>query len=104
MFKQQLTIDDVKRFSRENAKDIIAAGFDVNKTLIFSDLQFVGGAFYENVVRTSRQITISTAKSVFGFQDSDNIGKIHFASIQISTSFSTSFPTIFGKEHKPIPA
>ncbi|VVT45908.1 uncharacterized protein SAPINGB_P000951 [Magnusiomyces paraingens] len=103
LFKQQLTIDDVKRFSRENAKDIIAAGFDVNKTLIFSDLQFVGGAFYENVVRTSRQITISTAKSVFGFQDSDNIGKIHFASIQISTSFSTSFPTIFGKEHKPIP-
>lgn len=103
LFKQQLTIEDVKRFAKDNAKDIIAAGFDVNKTFIFSDLQFVGGAFYENVVRTSRQITISTAKSVFGFQDSDNIGKIHFASIQISTGFSTSFPTIFGVDHKPIP-
>lgn len=103
LFKQHLTIDDVKRFSRENAKDIIAAGFDVEKTLIFSDLQFMGGAFYENIVRTSRQITTSTAKAVFGFQDSDCIGKIHFASIQISTSFSTSFPTIFGKGHEPIP-
>lgn len=103
LFKQNLTIDNVKAFAKENCKDIIAAGFDVDKTLIFSDLEFVGGAFYENVVKTSRQITISTAKSVFGFQDSDNIGKIHFASIQISTSFSTSFPTIFGKDHKPIP-
>lgn len=103
LFKQQLTIEDVKKFSRENAKDIIAAGFDVNKTLIFSDLQFMGGAFYENVVRTARQVTTSTAKSVFGFQDSDCIGKIHFASIQISTSFSTSFPTIFGEKHTPIP-
>lgn len=103
LFKPNLTIEDVKKFAKENAKDIIAAGFDVKKTLIFSDLQFMGGAFYENVVKTSRQITTSTAKAVFGFQDSDCIGKIHFASIQISTSFSTSFPTIFGKTHKPIP-
>lgn len=103
LFKPKLTIEDVKKFARENAKDIIAAGFDVNKTFIFSDLQFVGGAFYENVVRTSRQITTSTAKAVFGFQDSDCIGKVHFASIQISTGFSTSFPTIFGKDHEPIP-
>jgi tryptophanyl-tRNA synthetase len=28
--------------------------------------------------------------------DSDNIGKLHFASIQASTSFATTFPHIFG--------
>lgn len=28
--------------ARENAKDIIALGFDVNKTFIFSDLDFIG--------------------------------------------------------------
>ncbi|KAK6203158.1 uncharacterized protein RJT21DRAFT_119307 [Scheffersomyces amazonensis] len=96
LFKPKLTIDDVKQFSRDNAKDIIAVGFNPENTFIFSDLQYMGGAFYENVVRTSRQITTSTAKAVFGFQDSDCIGKIHFASIQIATAFPSSFPDVLG--------
>ncbi|KAK9453715.1 hypothetical protein V1511DRAFT_504283 [Dipodascopsis uninucleata] len=103
LFKQDLTIENVRRFTVQNAKDIIAVGFDPKKTFIFSDLDFMGGEFYANVVRTSRQITTSTAKSVFGFKDSDNIGKIHFASIQISTAFSNSFPHIFGTR-KDIPS
>ncbi|EDK45432.1 tryptophan--tRNA ligase [Lodderomyces elongisporus] len=96
LFKQKLTIDDVRKFAVENAKDIIAVGFNPENTFIFSDLQYMGGAFYENVVRTSRQITTSTAKAVFGFTDSDCIGKIHFASIQIATAFPSSFPDVLG--------
>lgn len=96
LFKQKLNIKDVKKFAIDNAKDIISVGFDPKKTFIFSDLNYMGGAFYENVVRVSRQVTTTTAKNVFGFTDSDCIGKIHFASIQISSGFSTSFPTIFG--------
>lgn len=102
LFKSSLKIEDVKNFSFENAKDIISVGFDPEKTFIFSDLKYMGGAYYENVVRVSRQITMSTAKSVFGFGDSDNIGKIHFASIQITAAFSNSFPHIFG-DRKDIP-
>lgn len=94
LFKPKLTIDDVKGYARENAKDIIAVGFNPENTFIFSDLEYMNGAFYENVVRTSRQITTSTAKAVFGFQDSDCIGKVHFASIQIATAFPSSFPTV----------
>lgn len=96
LFKPKLTIDDVKRFALVNAKDIIAVGFKPENTFIFSDLQYMGGSFYENVVRTSRQITTSTAKAVFGFQDSDCIGKLHFASIQIATAFPSSFPDVLG--------
>lgn len=96
LFKPKLTIDDVKNFAVENAKDIIAVGFNPENTFIFSDLQYMGGAFYENVVRTSRQITTSTAKAVFGFTDTDCIGKIHFASIQIATAFPSSFPDVLG--------
>lgn len=94
LFKPKLTIDDVKGFARTNAKDIIAVGFNPENTFIFSDLEYMNSAFYENVVRTSRQITTSTAKAVFGFQDSDCIGKIHFASVQIATAFPSSFPGI----------
>lgn len=96
LFKQKLTIDDVKGFAIENAKDIISVGFNPENTFIFSDLQYMNSAFYENVVRTSRQITTNTAKAVFGFNDSDCIGKIHFASVQIATAFPSSFPDVLG--------
>ena len=96
LFKPKLTIEDVKGFARTNAKDIIAVGFKPENTFIFSDLEYMNGPFYENVVRTSRQITTSTAKAVFGFQDSDCIGKLHFASVQIATAFPSSFPDVLG--------
>lgn len=70
LFKSQLKVDQVKAFTRENAKDIIAVGFDLEKTFIFSDYDYLGGAFYENVSKISRQITYSQAKATFGFNDS----------------------------------
>lgn len=39
---KDITLDDAKRFTRENAKDIIAIGFDINKTFIFSDFDYIG--------------------------------------------------------------
>ena len=69
LFKPSLTIEDVKSFSRQNARDIIALGFDRKKTFMFSDLEFMGGAFYENVVRISRCVTGSQSKAIFGFED-----------------------------------
>lgn len=50
LFKD-LKEEDIHRHLISNAKDIIACGFDRNKTFIFSDLDFVGGDFYRNVVR-----------------------------------------------------
>lgn len=100
LFKPKLTIQDVKKFAAENAKDIIAVGFNPENTFIFSDLEYMGGGFYETVVRVSRQITGSTAKAVFGFTDSDCIGKFHFASIQIASAFPSSFPDVLGLPDK----
>jgi tryptophanyl-tRNA synthetase len=40
---KNLTIQESKRLARENAKDIIACGFDIERTFIFSDFSFVGG-------------------------------------------------------------
>lgn len=96
LFKQKLTIEDVKKFAIINCKDIIAVGFKPQNTFIFSDLAYMNPAFYENVVRVSRQITTTTAKAVFGFTDTDCIGKIHFASVQIATAFPSSFPDVLG--------
>lgn len=35
-------------------QDIIACGFDVRRTFIFSDFEYVGGAFYRNIARIQR--------------------------------------------------
>ena len=69
LFKPDLSIDDVIGFSKQNSKDIIAVGFDPKKTFIFSDLEFMGGDFYQNVVRISRCVTANQSKAIFGFND-----------------------------------
>lgn len=70
LFKHELKPEQTLQFAKENAKDIIAFGFDVNKTFIFSDFEYLGGAFYKNVSKISRQISYNQAKATFGFNDS----------------------------------
>lgn len=39
---KDLSVEESMRLARENSKDIIAMGFDIDKTFIFSDLDFIG--------------------------------------------------------------
>jgi tryptophanyl-tRNA synthetase len=98
MHTPKLEISDSKRFTAENAKDIIGIGFDPAKTFIFSDFEYVSGAFYENICRMAKRITINSVRATFGFNDSNNIGEYHFCATQSATSFATSFPHIFGSD------
>ena len=70
LFKHELKPEQTHDFALRNARDIIAVGFKLEKTFIFSDYDFVGGAFYRNVSKISRQITVNAAKATFGFNDS----------------------------------
>ena len=92
---RNLDTEEAKRLSRENAKDIIACGFDIDRTFIFSDFEYVGGPFYENVNRIQRCVTFSQARGIFGFQGEDNIGKVAFPAVQAAPCLPDSFPHIF---------
>ncbi|XP_075222776.1 tryptophanyl-tRNA synthetase [Lycorma delicatula] len=100
---KDLKLEEAKKLAFENAKDILACGFDENKTFIFSDLTFMGQCpeFYQNVVRVQKCVTFNQVKGIFGFGDSDVIGKISFPAIQAAPAFSTSFPFIFGNANIP---
>src|SRR3989440_12338260 len=98
MTNVKLTIDQVRGFTRENAKDIIGIGFDPKKTFIFSDYDFMGGAFYKNVTMMAKRITINSIMGTFGFNQSNNIGEFFFSAVQSATAFATSFPHIFGED------
>ena len=101
---KDLTVEEAHRLTIENAKDIIACGFDVNKTFIFSDLDYMSSspAFYRNVLRIQKCVTVNQAKGIFGFTDTDCIGKMGFPAVQAAPAFSTTFPQIFGEQRKDI--
>ncbi len=58
--------------------------------------------FYRNICRIQKTVTYNQVKGIFGFTDSDCIGKISFPAIQAAPSFSSSFPFIFNNK-KNIP-
>jgi tryptophanyl-tRNA synthetase len=88
---KDLTLEECHRLAFENSRDIIACGFNPTKTFIFSDLDYVG-QMYPNIVRIAKACTFNQARGIFGFTDSDCIGKIGFPAIQAAPSFPTSFP------------
>ncbi|KAE8780480.1 tryptophan--tRNA ligase, cytoplasmic [Hordeum vulgare] len=93
---KDLSIAESKRLARENAKDIIACGFDIERTFIFSDFEYVGGPFYENMMQVAKRVTFNTLRGTFGFTPEDHIGKCCFPPVQAAPSFASSFPHLFG--------
>ncbi|KAL1131148.1 hypothetical protein AAG570_012385 [Ranatra chinensis] len=101
---KDLTLENTQRMAYENVKDIIACGFDKDKTFIFTDFDFIGKCpeLYQNIVRIQKCVTFNQVRGIFGFGDSDVIGKIAFPAIQAAPALSSSFPFIFGKNKIPV--
>ncbi|XP_041969082.1 tryptophan--tRNA ligase, cytoplasmic [Aricia agestis] len=100
---RDIKVEDARKMAYNNAKDIIAVGFDTANTFIFNDLDFIGQCpeFYQNMLRIQKCVTFNQVKGIFGFGDSDVIGKITFPSIEAAPAFSTSFPFIFDNKVLP---
>lgn len=92
-----LTLQETHRLAYENAKDVIAIGFDPKKTFIFSDLDYID-MLYPTALQIEKCVTMNQVRGIFGFNDSTNIGMIAYPAIQAAPSFSSCFPHIFGKE------
>lgn len=90
-------LENFREMGYENAKDIIAVGFDPDNTFIFSDTSYIAH-LYPNVLRIQRLVTYNQARGIFGFTDTDNIGKHGFPAVQAAPAFSSSFPDIFGPD------
>jgi tryptophanyl-tRNA synthetase len=55
-------------YTHQNAKDIISIGFNPDRTFIFSDYDYMGGAFYKNITRVAKVVTLQLYDSVMGLQ------------------------------------
>ena len=93
LFKDNFSMDDAKKWAYENILDIIALGFDPKRTKIFLNTEYAK-TLYKNACFVAKKITVSTAKSTFGFTDSNNIGEYFYTSMQSVPAF---LPTILEK-------
>lgn len=97
--KPDLKLDQCIKMGISNIKDIIAFGFNPEKTFIFSDVEYIQH-LYPNVLKMQKHVTFNQIKGIFGVDGSSNSGKIAFPAVQAAPSFSNSFPHIFGKSDK----
>lgn len=88
LFKD-LTLHDIRNTAYENALDFISLGFDPKKTKIILDTECVK-TLYPLALKVAKKITFSTAKAVFGFENSANIGQIFYTSMQAAPAFLAS--------------
>lgn len=93
---RKLSLEEALKWSNENILDIIAAGFDPDKTFIFQDTEYVGRV-YSMLLKVARRINFSWTRAIFGFTPRTNIGMIFYPAIQV-------LPTLFERKRCLIPS
>ena len=68
LYKKERQWNDIQAAAYDNILDIIAVGFDPNRTFIFKNTEYVRNV-YPLLLKAARRVTGSTVKAVFGFDD-----------------------------------
>jgi tryptophanyl-tRNA synthetase len=88
---KNLKLEDVQKMAVDNIKDIIAVGFDPDKTLIFQNSQYIH-KLYPMMLKIGKLVTLSQIMSSFGFEkDNTCIGKVNFPTVQMAPAFAETF-------------
>ncbi len=93
---QEYDLDQTRQWSIENMADIIAVGFNPDKTFIFQDTEYIRN-MYPISLKIAKKITFSMARATFGLDMSSNVGITFYPALQIA-------PTMFEKRRCLIPA
>lgn len=93
-----LTYDGAISYAYENAKDILAVGFNPEKTHFIMNSQ-AGPKFRKLATEIGKRITFSTARAIFGFNESTNIGMLFHPAMQAAPCF---YPSVLKNEKIPV--
>jgi len=96
MRNQDYSLEQTREWSIENILDIIAVGFDPDRTFIFQDTEYIKN-MYPLAIKIAKKLNFSEVKATFGFDNSSNIGIMFYPALQI-------VPTMFEKKRCLIPA
>ena len=89
LHREDLTLEQAIGLTYDNSLDVIACGFDPEKTHIISDADHIQH-IYKLGLKVAKRITFSTVKAVFGLSNSDNIGSIWHPALQAMVCFLQS--------------
>jgi tryptophanyl-tRNA synthetase len=89
LYHDNFSMEEPSKWAYENALDLIALGFDPKKTRIILDTKSMG-VMYDLALQIAKRVTFSTARAVFGFQDSTNIGLVFYPAVQAVPAFLES--------------
>jgi tryptophanyl-tRNA synthetase len=93
LFKDK-TYEEIQGYLYENMLDVIALGFNPEKTHFLIDTKHAG-IMYPEAIKVAKKITFSTVKSSFGFTNEQNIGAIFYTAMQAVPAF---LPSIIRKK------
>ena len=97
---KDMEFDNVYQLGFENAKDVIALGFDPEKTFIFSNRDFSRMPSYQKVAfDILKNVKINQIKAIFGIEDGCCAGQLMWPIYQTTAAFSQAFEPLFGKEN-----
>lgn len=91
--KQNLKLEETKKFAYENALDFIALGFKPKNTKIIIDTENIK-TLYPIAAEIAKKINFSNTKAVFGFTNDTNIGMIFYTSLQSAPCFIEDRPVL----------
>jgi len=91
--KQDLNLEETKKFAYENALDFIALGFKPENTKIIIDTRNIQ-TLYPIAAQVAKKINFSNTKAVFGFTNDTNIGMIFYTSLQSAPCFIEDKPVL----------
>jgi len=81
LFKEK-TIDQIKKQAESDILNILAVGFDSEKTIIVSDFKHIS-VMYETACEIAKKLNFSNVKATFGFNNKTNIGAIFYPAVQM---------------------
>ena len=89
LIRDDIDEETASHWVHENALDLMALGFDPDKTEFIVNTRHVA-KLYPLALRIARGITCSTMRAVFGFGDDSNLGMMFFPTMQAAPCFLES--------------
>lgn len=95
---KKVKFDHVYNLGFENAKDVIALGFNPDKTFIFSNRDYSRNESYQKVAfDIMKHAKMNDVRKIFGLDESNCVGQMIWPIYQSTAAFSEAFEDIFGK-------
>uniref|UniRef100_A0A915EC79 tryptophan--tRNA ligase n=1 Tax=Ditylenchus dipsaci TaxID=166011 RepID=A0A915EC79_9BILA len=73
MWNADLRLEEARKMAKDNVKDIISVGFDPKNTFIFTNSEYMCPAFYANVLKIWKSISLARNQAIFGFSRNDSL-------------------------------